>query len=43
MILTWNRGAERIFGYSAAETVGQSILLLSPPDRLKESPECWRK
>jgi two-component system, cell cycle sensor histidine kinase and response regulator CckA len=32
-ILTWNHGAERIFGYSADEAVGRSILFLSPPDR----------
>src|SRR5579862_1836896 len=38
MILTWNRGAERVFGYSAEETIGQSILLLSPQDRLVETP-----
>jgi len=33
VILTWNHGAERIFGYSAKEAMGQSILILSPPDR----------
>jgi PAS domain S-box-containing protein len=35
-ILTWNAGAERIFGYSAAEAIGQSITLIIPPDRLAE-------
>jgi PAS domain S-box-containing protein len=35
-ILTWNHGAERIFGYSAEEALGQSIRFLSPPDRTAE-------
>ena len=36
IITSWNAGAERIFGYSAAEIVGQNIGLLFPPDRLDE-------
>jgi PAS domain S-box-containing protein len=32
-ITSWNRGAERTFGYSAAEAIGQSIKLIIPPDR----------
>ncbi|WP_435020049.1 PAS domain S-box protein [Tundrisphaera sp. TA3] len=35
-IRTWNGGAERIFGYTAAETIGRSITLIVPPDRLDE-------
>ena len=35
-ILTWNVGAERIFGYSAREMVGQAITLLSPAEQLGE-------
>ena len=30
IIVSWNVGAERIFGYTAEEMVGQSILLLIP-------------
>ena len=36
IILTWNAGAERIFGYAAEEAIGQSILMLFPPDRKHE-------
>lgn len=31
-ILTWNTGAERIFGYTAAEAVGSQITLIIPPE-----------
>jgi PAS domain S-box-containing protein len=30
IILTWNRGAERMFGYTPAEAVGQSIRMIVP-------------
>ncbi|OLB74356.1 MAG: hypothetical protein AUI16_14860 [Alphaproteobacteria bacterium 13_2_20CM_2_64_7] len=35
---TWNRGAERLFGYKAKEVVGKPITILIPPDRLDEEP-----
>ena len=35
-ITSWNKGAERIFGYQANEILGESILRLIPPDRLNE-------
>lgn len=35
-ILSWNAGAERLFGYSADEVLGQSIMLLIPPERRDE-------
>lgn len=37
-ITTWNRGAERIFGYTAAEAIGKPVHILIPPDRLDEEP-----
>jgi PAS domain S-box-containing protein len=37
-ILSWNAGAERIYGYTAAEVVGRSGLLLAPPDRPHDIP-----
>src|SRR5688572_4890064 len=36
IITSWNHGAEQLFGYTAAEAVGQSITILVPPDRLSE-------
>jgi PAS domain S-box-containing protein len=33
IILTWNRGAEAIFGYTARETVGKPLTMLIDPDR----------
>jgi PAS domain S-box-containing protein len=38
-ILTWNRGAERMYGYQAAEAIGQSMAMLAPGDRQKEVSE----
>jgi two-component system CheB/CheR fusion protein len=35
-IVSWNAGAERLFGYSAAEALGRSITLIIPPERLQE-------
>jgi two-component system CheB/CheR fusion protein len=39
IITSWNRGAERLFGYSPAEIVGQSVTVLFPPDRQHESAD----
>jgi PAS domain S-box-containing protein len=38
VITDWNAGAERMYGYTAAEAVGQSIAMLAPADRPDELP-----
>src|SRR5579859_538333 len=35
-ITSWNKGAERVFGYTAREAVGQHITLIIPPERRDE-------
>src|SRR5580700_1942101 len=39
IITSWNFGAERIFGYTADEMIGTSIMRLIPPDRREEELE----
>jgi PAS domain S-box-containing protein len=39
IITSWNRGAERIFGHTAAEAVGQPITIVIPRDRENEERE----
>jgi len=39
IITSWNKGAERIFGYSAEEMIGTSIIRLIPLDRRTEEEE----
>ena len=37
-IMSWNAGAERMFGYSAGEMLGRHISILAPPERPCEVP-----
>lgn len=43
IIQTWNRGAEKLFGWKAEEIVGQSLSLLIPDHLLHEEAEIIRK
>ena len=43
VIMTWNRGAERLFGYTAEEAIGRPVTLLIPPERLDEEPGILRR
>ena len=38
-ISAWNHGAEKVFGYSAAEIVGKPMLVLLPPERFNEEAD----
>jgi PAS domain S-box-containing protein len=43
IVSSWNRGAQKIFGYSTAEMVGQSILRIVPADRTEEELDILRR
>jgi PAS domain S-box-containing protein len=43
IVTSWNNGAERIFGYTAAEMIGRPILTLIPPERHGEEREILGK
>ena len=43
VITSWNAGAERLFGYSAAEAIGQSMTLIIPTERREEENEILRR
>ena len=36
LISSWNEGARRLFGYTADEAIGKSIMLIIPPDQQEE-------
>jgi PAS domain S-box-containing protein len=36
IITSWNKGAQKLFGYTAEEVIGKSITILIPPDRENE-------
>ena len=42
-ITAWNPAAERLFGYTAAEAVGQHIDIIVPPDRREEVNDILRR
>ena len=42
-ITNWNKGAERIYGYTEDEIIGQPVTLLASPERLDEVPQILEK
>lgn len=43
VIQTWNLGAERLYGYTAAEAIGRPVAILIPPDRPDEFPQLMER
>jgi PAS domain S-box-containing protein len=43
VIMSWNRAAERMFGFTAAEVVGHSIRIIIPDDRQEEEDDVLRR
>ena len=43
IVSSWNRAAERLFGYTAQEMIGQPVNLLIPPDRGDEEPAILKR
>jgi PAS domain S-box-containing protein len=43
IVLSWNKAAERIFGYTAEEMIGTSITKLIPENHMDEEPEILRR
>jgi len=43
LITSWNRGAEKIFSFTAQESIGRSMAFLIPPDRLDEEDHILNK
>ena len=43
IILSWNQGATRLFGYTAHEVIGRPVSILMPPERLDEEPDILQR
>jgi PAS domain S-box-containing protein len=42
-ITAWNRGAEKVFGYSASEAIGKPMPMLMPPERIDEESDILKR
>jgi two-component system sensor histidine kinase/response regulator len=42
-LLSWNRGAEKLFGYTAEEAIGKPVAMLLPPDQRSRPPVEWER
>ena len=43
IVSSWNRGAERLFGYASEEMIGRPITILIPPDRQSEEADILQR
>ncbi len=43
IITSWNKAAERIFGYTSEEAIGKPVTILFPSDHINEEPEIIRR
>ncbi|MGA7194925.1 MAG: PAS domain S-box protein [Anaerolineales bacterium] len=43
IIVSWNPGAEKLYGYKASEVIGKSISIISPPEKPDEIPAVLEK
>jgi PAS domain S-box-containing protein len=43
VVLSWNRGAEELFGWPAEKAIGQSISFIVPQDRMREHEQIMRR
>jgi two-component system, cell cycle sensor histidine kinase and response regulator CckA len=43
VILSWNAGAESLYGYTAAEAIGRPVSLIIPADRIEEESDLARR
>jgi PAS domain S-box-containing protein len=43
IIISWNKGAEQVYGYLSKEVIGKAISVLLPPGRADELPEIVRR
>lgn len=43
IITSWNKGAERVFGYTAEEAIGKPVSMLAAPEVISEMPEILNK
>ena len=42
-VLSWNKGAERLYGYTAAEIVGKTVDVIIPPELRQEMADCMEQ